>query len=93
MDHPKTPKSIGYSTAAALVIASMIGTGVFTTLGLQAQEIQTGFALLCLWGVGGLIAMTGALSYGELAAAMPRSGGEYHFLAHIYHPVLDTTTE
>ena len=88
MHHPKTPKSIGYSTAAAIVIASMIGTGVFTTLGLQAQEIQTAFALLCLWGVGGLIAMTGALSYGELAAAMPRSGGEYHFLAHIYHPVL-----
>ena len=90
MDHPKIPKSFGYSTAAALVIASMIGTGVFTTLGLQAQEIQTGFALLCLWGVGGLIAMTGALSYGELAAAMPRSGGEYHFLAHIYHPVVGT---
>lgn len=90
MHHPKTAKSIGYSTAAAIVIASMIGTGVFTTLGLQAQEIQTGFALLCLWGVGGLIAMTGALSYGELAAAMPRSGGEYHFLTHIYHPVLGT---
>ena len=90
MHYPTTPKSIGYSTATAIVIASMIGTGVFTTLGLQAQEIQTGFALLCLWGVGGLIAMTGALSYGELAAAMPRSGGEYHFLTHIYHPVLGT---
>ena len=90
MHHPTTPKSIGYSTATAIVIASMIGTGVFTTLGLQAQEIQTDFALLCLWGVGGLIAMTGALSYGELAAAMPRSGGEYQYLTNIYHPVLGT---
>jgi len=90
MHYPTTPKSIGYSTATAIVIASMIGTGVFTTLGLQAQEIQTDFALLCLWGVGGLIAMTGALSYGELAAAMPRSGGEYQYLTNIYHPVLGT---
>ena len=79
---------MGYPTAVAIVIASMIGTGVFTTLGLQAQEIQTGFALLCLWGLGGLIALTGALSYGELAAALPRSGGEYHYLGRIYHPVL-----
>ena len=86
--HPETGKPIGYLTAVAIVIASMIGTGVFTTLGLQAQEIQTGFALLCLWGLGGVIAMTGALSYGELAAALPRSGGEYHFLGRIYHPVL-----
>ena len=86
--HPGTGKPIGYSTAVAIVIASMIGTGVFATLGLQAQEIHTGFALLCLWGLGGLIAMTGALSYGELAAALPRSGGEYHYLGRIYHPVL-----
>lgn len=82
------PATIGRATAAAIVIASMIGTGVFTTLGLQAQEIQTGFALLCLWALGGLLAMAGALSYAELAAAMPRSGGEYHFLGRIYHPVL-----
>lgn len=86
--YPDTSRPIGYVTAVAIVIASMIGTGVFTTLGLQAQEIQTGFALLCLWGLGGLIAIAGALSYGELAAAMPRSGGEYHFLGRIYHPVL-----
>lgn len=57
MHHPTTPKSIAYSTAAAIVIGSMIGTGVFTTLGLPAQEIETGFALLCLWGVGGVIAI------------------------------------
>jgi len=85
---PVSDRPIGYATAAAVVVASMIGTGVFTTLGLQAQELHSGFALLCLWGAGGLIAMAGALSYGELAAALPRSGGEYHFLGRIYHPVL-----
>ena len=89
-DLPDSARPIGYATATAIVIASMVGTGVFTTLGLQAQEIQTGFALLCLWVLGGLIAMAGALSYAELAAAMPRSGGEYHFLGRIYHPVLGT---
>ena len=83
-----TRRPIGYITAVAIVIATTIGTGVFTTLGLQAKEIQSGFALLCLWGVGGLTAMAGALSYGELVAALPRSGGEYHFLGRIYHPAL-----
>jgi len=86
--HPESRKPFGYSTATAVVIASMIGTGVFATLGLQVQELHTGFAVLCLWAVGGLMAMAGALSYGELAAALPRSGGEYHFLGQIYHPVL-----
>jgi len=85
---PGTNRPIGYATATAVVVASMIGTGVFTTLGLQALEIRTGFALLSLWGLGGLIAMAGAVSYGELAAALPRSGGEYHFLGRIYHPML-----
>jgi basic amino acid/polyamine antiporter, APA family len=86
--HPESHHPFGYSTATAVVIASMIGTGVFTTLGLEAQELKTGFSLMCLWLAGGLIALAGALSYGELAAAMPRSGGEYHFLGKIYHPVL-----
>jgi APA family basic amino acid/polyamine antiporter len=86
--HPEFQLPFGYSTASAVVIASMIGTGVFTTLGLEAQELKTGFSLMLLWLVGGLLALAGALSYGELAAAMPRSGGEYHFLGKIYHPVL-----
>lgn len=64
----------------------MIGTGVFTTLGLQAAEVPDGAALLLLWLLGGVVALCGALSYAELAAALPRSGGEYHFLSRIYHP-------
>jgi APA family basic amino acid/polyamine antiporter len=70
--------------ATLLVVANMVGTGVFTTLGLQAAGVQDGAALLLLWLLGGVIALCGALSYAELAAALPRSGGEYHFLSYIY---------
>jgi APA family basic amino acid/polyamine antiporter len=74
------------SVAAAIVIANMIGTGVFTSLGFQLLEIQSTPVLLALWAVGGGAALCGALSYAELSAALPRSGGEYHFLTEIYHP-------
>ena len=66
----------------------MVGTGVFTSLGFQVTEIKSVMILLMLWLTGGVIALCGALSYGELASAMPRSGGEYNFLSGIYHPVL-----
>ena len=74
------------TTAAAVVVANMIGTGVFTSLGFQLLDIQSGFVLLMLWTIGGVTALCGALSYAELGAALPRSGGEYHFLTQIYHP-------
>ena len=73
-------------TATAIVVANMIGTGVFTSLGYQVGGLPSGFAIVVLWAVGGLCAFCGALAYGELAAALPRSGGEYHFLSRIYHP-------
>ncbi|MCU0835920.1 MAG: amino acid permease [Chromatiaceae bacterium] len=79
---------IGYRTAVLIVIANMVGTGVFTTLGLQAKTIPDGAALLVLWGLGGLVALCGALCYAELAAAVPRSGGEYHLLSRTWHPAL-----
>ena len=79
-------RTIGFVTACSIVIANIIGTGVFTSLGFQLTDIQSGFALLMLWVVGGVAALCGALCYGELAAALPRSGGEYHFLSQIYHP-------
>ena len=70
----------------AVVIANMIGTGVFTSLGFQLLDIQSGFAILLLWALGGLIAICGSMTYAELGAALPRSGGEYNFLSKIYHP-------
>ena len=75
-----------YTTVTAVVIANMIGTGVFTSLGFQLLDIRSGFVLLMLWAVGGLAAVCGAMTYAELGAAMPRSGGEYNFLTRIYHP-------
>jgi APA family basic amino acid/polyamine antiporter len=81
-------RSIGFYTACGIVIANIIGTGVFTSLGFQLPGIHSGFALLALWIVGGVAAICGALCYGELSAALPRSGGEYHFLSQIYHPAV-----
>jgi basic amino acid/polyamine antiporter, APA family len=81
-------RTIGFITACSIVISNIIGTGIFTSLGFQLKDIQSGFALLMLWVIGGIAALCGALCYGELAAAMPRSGGEYHFLSKIYHPAL-----
>ncbi len=64
----------------------MIGTGVFTSLGFQLEALRSGFALLMLWVVGGVAAVCGALTYAELGSTIRRSGGEYTFLSHIYHP-------
>lgn len=80
--------TIGLFTAINLVVANMIGTGIFTSLGFQVIDIKSGFTLLSLWVVGGIAALCGALSYGELGAVMPRSGGEFHFLSRIYHPAI-----
>jgi APA family basic amino acid/polyamine antiporter len=66
----------------------MVGTGIFTSLGFQVGDLPTGFAIMALWAIGGLCALCGALAYAELGAALPRSGGEYHFLREIYHPAL-----
>ena len=74
------------NTATSIVIANMIGTGVFTSLGFQLLDIQSAPVILLLWAVGGLLALCGALCYAELGAALPRSGGEYNFLGQVYHP-------
>ena len=81
-------RSVSLLTATCLVIADMIGTGVFTSLGFQVGDLPSGFAIVALWTLGGICALCGALSYAELAAALPRSGGEYHLLGTIYHPAV-----
>src|SRR5437762_4788302 len=85
---PRPRRAIGFATASSIVIANIIGTGIFTSLGFQLADIQSGFPLLMLWVIGGITALCGAFCYGELSAALPRSGGEYHFLSQIYHPAL-----
>ena len=76
----------GLYATTSIVVANMIGTGVFTSLGFQLLDIRSTFVLLLLWVVGGAAAFCGAVSYAELGAAIPRSGGEYAFLTRIYHP-------
>jgi len=83
---------IGFTTAVSIVIANMIGTGVFTSLGFQVMGIQSGFAILMLWIVGGILALCGALTYGEIGVAFPQSGGEYNYLSKLYHPVVGYTS-
>ena len=81
-------RKVGLISCTALALANMIGTGVFTSLGFQVQAIPSSFLILLVWTLGGVVAFCGALSYAELAAALPRSGGEYNFLSEIYHPAI-----
>ncbi len=81
-----TAGTVSWITATAIVVADMVGVGVFTSLGFQVTDITSGFSLLMLWVVGGIVAICGAFCYAELAAMLPRSSGEYNFLRRIYHP-------
>ncbi|MFZ4401706.1 MAG: amino acid permease [Bacteroidales bacterium] len=72
----------------SILVANMIGTGVFTSLGFQVIGISSGFAILLLWVIGGLMALLGSLCYSMLGIALPRSGGEYNYLSQIYHPIV-----
>jgi basic amino acid/polyamine antiporter, APA family len=85
---PQIGPTISLLTATAIVVADMVGVGVFTSLGFQLQGITSGFSLLLLWIVGGGVALCGVFCYGELSALFPRSSGEYNFLTQIYHPAL-----
>jgi len=81
-----TPTRFTPRTATAIIVANMVGVGVFTALGYQLADIDSFFAVIMLWVIGGLAALCGALSYAELGASLPRSGGEYNFLTEAYHP-------
>jgi APA family basic amino acid/polyamine antiporter len=72
--------------ATAIVVADMVGVGVFTSLGFQLKDIPSGFSILLLWTIGGVIALCGVFSYSELGAMFPRSSGEYNFLSRAFHP-------
>jgi len=87
--HTSLPgRTLGVTTAGLLVVASMIGTGVFTTTGYLVRDIGSLPAVLVAWGLGGVTALFGALAYGELVAALPHNGGEYQLLGRIYHPAV-----
>jgi APA family basic amino acid/polyamine antiporter len=71
-----------------LVVANMIGTGVFLSLHFQLFTYDSALPIMMLWVAGGVAALCGALCYADVARAMPRSGGEYQFLSSLYHPSL-----
>lgn len=81
-------RSVDLFGATSIVVANMIGTGVFTSLGYQLFGIQTGFGIAMIWLVGGVLAFCGAVCYAELATRFPEDGGEYYFLGKIYHPAV-----
>ena len=82
----KNLKNQKYSKTVAInvVIANMIGTGVFTSLGYQTGAIPSWFSIMVLWFLGGLISLFGALVYSEIATRIKESGGEYKYLSKIY---------
>jgi APA family basic amino acid/polyamine antiporter len=80
-------RRLGLFPVTNIVIANMVGAGIFTTSGLLMSDLKNPLLMLALWTAGGLIALCGALSYGELGAAIPRAGGEYAFLSRLYHPL------
>jgi APA family basic amino acid/polyamine antiporter len=79
-------RSVSLVVATAIVVADMVGVGVFTSLGFQVKDIPSGFSILLLWILGGVVALCGVFSYGELGAMFPRSSGEYNFLSRAFHP-------
>lgn len=83
---PGAGSTVSVMVATAIVVADMVGVGVFTSLGFQVKDIPSGFSILLLWGIGGIVALCGVFSYSELGAMFPRSSGEYNFLTRAYHP-------
>src|SRR5213596_790862 len=79
-------RQLGLLSATALVVASMVGSGVFTTSGILLADLHSPSLVLAAWLAGGVIAVLGALCYGALAQRFPESGGEYLFLARTLHP-------
>src|SRR2546422_9375893 len=74
--------------AAALVVGSMIGSGIFIVPGDIIREVHNPGVLLLVWIVSGIVTLLGALAYGELAAMFPRAGGQYVFLRESMGPLM-----
>jgi len=80
-------RKLGLFPLTNIVVANMVGAGIFTTSGLLMKDLGNPLVMLGLWILGGAVALCGALSYGELGAAIPHAGGEYIFLSKLYHPI------
>lgn len=78
---------LGLFDATMLVVGTMIGSGIFVTSAAIAQDVGSAGWLLVVWGLAGVMTIIGALSYAELAAMMPRAGGQYVYLREQYNPL------
>ncbi len=83
----RLPRSLNRFDAAMMIVGNMIGIGIFTTTGFNAQYLHSPAGLFLVWILGGLYAFCGALTYAELSSRFPRAGGDYLFLKHAYHPL------
>jgi Amino acid transporters len=88
-DSPKKlERSLGLIDATMIVVGSMIGSGIFITSAESARLVGAPGWLLAAWALAGVLTITGALCCAELAAMMPRAGGQYVFLREAYNPAL-----
>ena len=87
-DKSELIKGLTLVSATAIVVGSMIGSGIFISPSIMAGYVQSAGVVTLLWIIGGFFTLFGALSYGELAASMPKAGGQYVFLKESYSPLL-----
>jgi APA family basic amino acid/polyamine antiporter len=80
LNNSELKREIGLFSAVVIVIANMVGTGIFTTSGFIIKELGNSQAMILCWLFGGIFALSGAFCFGELGAMFPRAGGEYVFL-------------
>lgn len=79
-------RTLSLRTATLLVVANIVGTGIFTTTGIMLHQLGSAWAVLAMWCLGGIVALAGALCYAELSAALPSNGADATLLARIVHP-------
>src|ERR1051325_7027593 len=80
-------RELGTWAAASIVVGTVIGSGIFLVPRAMVQRVGTPEMVFVVWVFGGLLSLAGALSYSELAAALPEAGGEYAYLREAYGPI------
>lgn len=88
MSGERLQRKLGLFSLSNIVVANMIGAGIFVTSGLLMESLNNTGLMLVLWIVAGALALCGAIAYGELGATIPKAGGEYIFLSELFHPLV-----
>src|SRR5262245_46355540 len=85
---PALVRGLSLFDATTLVVGSVIGSGIFVAPSIMAGIVESPSLHLALWVIGGLLTLAGALAFAEMAAALPRAGGQYVFLSEAFGPAL-----